>query len=458
NDQELGSAFERESRLLASLYHPALPTVTSHFVEDGVQYLIMEFIPGEDLAQMLKRTGAPFPLIRIIEWAFQLLDVMEYLHSQRPPVIHRDIKPHNLKLNKQGQIVLLDFGLAKGEPKLFESASASSVFGFTINYAPLEQIEHKGTDARSDIYSAGATLYQLMTARIPAGSLSRAAAIVSGERDPLIPINLVNPIVPDALANVVAKSTALKIDDRYHTAAAMKLALRESLSAPPVHQWTRVPVQLPTPPDAPRLVFDASGRTSPVRGMHAAHTQLIVGPARSAALEPKASHTPATTSESALTAQTDPHPRDPMTKRVSAAVAFTFSVFCLFLLIMRPSSSPPPMGPTTASGPPAAEAPTNNTPSIPFDPFLPAPKLITSGPNRPSLHDGSVTLHWNAAKGAVKYRVIVSNESLTDARLVGETSGLIIRLPVPGDARKVMLAAVYPTGQVSTSKLYTIEK
>ncbi len=93
----------------------------------------MQFIPGDDLATMLERSNAPTPLADALRWADQLLDALEYLHTRRPPLIHRDIKPRNLKLRADGAITLLDFGLAKG-------ATDASLLGYTLAYAPLEQI------------------------------------------------------------------------------------------------------------------------------------------------------------------------------------------------------------------------------------------------------------------------------------------------------------------------------
>ena len=238
-----------------------------------------------DLARLLKKFGRPFPTDRVVAWACQLLDVLEYLHSHRPSVIHRDIKPQNLKLGDDERIVLLDFGLAKGEPKLFESASASSIFGFTINYAPLEQIEHKGTDARSDIYSTGATLYQLLTARVPPGSLSRAAAIVRDEPDPLVPIDLINPLVSPEIAGIVNVSMALKPDDRYSTAAEMRSAFAESLGRPSIGHpvFGRLAGLPEKSPESPPMY--ASYETTPLRPTARVRTQLVVEPSMDAALE-----------------------------------------------------------------------------------------------------------------------------------------------------------------------------
>src|SRR5918999_3513080 len=169
DDPALRKGFEGEAHRLNRLRHPALPRVSDHFGEGAGQFLVMEFIPGDDLAAMLeKRGGAAFPLEQVLLWADQLLDALDYLHTHEPPVVHRDIKPQNLKLTSRNQIVLLDFGLAKGTPlEMTSTSSNSSIFGYTPSYAPLEQAQAAGTDQQSDIYSLAATLYHLLTGRKP---------------------------------------------------------------------------------------------------------------------------------------------------------------------------------------------------------------------------------------------------------------------------------------------------
>src|SRR5688572_6753865 len=185
-DANLRRAFEREARLLNRLRHPALPRVSDHFSEDEGQFLVMEYIPGEDLSETLKRTGGPFPARDVLAWADQLLDALDYLHTQEPSVIHRDIKPQNLKVTSRGQMILLDFGLAKGQTsEISRVTTSASIFGYTPNYAPLEQIQGLGTDARSDLYALAATLYHLVTGVKPPDALTRAASLVNGEPDPL---------------------------------------------------------------------------------------------------------------------------------------------------------------------------------------------------------------------------------------------------------------------------------
>src|SRR5215813_5899007 len=227
SDEKLRKQFEREARLLARLHHPALPRVSDHFTEADGQFLVMQYIGGEDLAEMLLRRKSAFPHEEVLAWADQLCDALDYLHTQDPPIIHRDIKPQNLKLTTRGHIVLLDFGLAKGSAgQMSVVTTSASIFGFTPNYAPLEQVQGLGTDARSDIYSLAATLYHLMTNVKPPDALSRAGALVNGQPDPLIPADQASSQVSRAVANVLNKGMSQRRDDRFASAALMREAFR----------------------------------------------------------------------------------------------------------------------------------------------------------------------------------------------------------------------------------------
>ena len=229
DDPSLRKAFEREAHLLNRLRHPALPRVSDHFNENEGQFLVMEFIEGEDLSEMLEKRGAAFPLEQVLVWADQLLDALDYLHTQETPVIHRDIKPQNLKLASRNQIILLDFGLAKGTPVAISRASVTgSVFGYSRNYAPLEQMQGTGTDTRSDIYSLAATLYHLLTGAIPPDALTRAMSIVNGHEDPLKDASEVHSQVTESVSAVISKAMAQSAARRYQTAEEMREALREA--------------------------------------------------------------------------------------------------------------------------------------------------------------------------------------------------------------------------------------
>lgn len=226
-DERLRKQFEREARLLARMHHPALPRVSDHFAEGDGQFLVMQFIPGDDLSQMMTRKQGPFPPDQVLTWGDQLLDALDYLHTQDPQIIHRDIKPQNLKLTARGQIILLDFGLAKGQTGGVSLVTTSaSIFGYTPNYAPLEQIQGLGTDPRSDIYALSATLYHLMTAVKPPDALTRAAALVNGQPDPLAPANEVSRSIGPEVAHVLSRAMSQNRDQRYATAAAMRDALK----------------------------------------------------------------------------------------------------------------------------------------------------------------------------------------------------------------------------------------
>ena len=170
-------------------------------------------------------------------WADQLLDALSYLHSHEPPIIHRDIKPQNLKLTDENHIVLLDFGLSKsstGQTNLVtgvqQTGSTGSVIGYTPHYAPMEQIRGIGTSPRSDLYSLAATIYQLMTNVVPADALTRADAMLNGMQDPIRPVNELNPEVPPSVSDVILRAMAVSQDKRFESAREMQKTLRKAFA------------------------------------------------------------------------------------------------------------------------------------------------------------------------------------------------------------------------------------
>ncbi len=230
-DPNLSKAFEREARLLNNLRHSALPRVSDHFSDDNGQFIVMEYIDGEDLSAMMENKVTAFPIKDVLNWADQLLDALDYLHTQEMPVVHRDIKPQNLKLTPRGQIILLDFGLAKGNPTDARNHTATkSVFGYSRNYASIEQMQGTGTDPRSDIYSLGATLYHLITGVSPVDALTRAMKVLNGDSDPLQLANTVHPQVPYAVADILHRAMSLNSNHRPSSALAMRTMLAEAAS------------------------------------------------------------------------------------------------------------------------------------------------------------------------------------------------------------------------------------
>ncbi len=222
-EEKLRRQFEREAATLAGLRHPSLPRVSDHFSEGSGQFLVMEFIPGKDLLELLEERGRPFEPQFVLEWAEHLLDTLDYIHSQHPPVIHRDIKPNNLKLTPRGELFLLDFGLAKNATT--PTRAGGSLRAYTPEYASPEQIRGIGTDARSDLYSLGATLYHLLTGELPPAAQVREAVIKRTGTDPLIDQTVMQTVTP--LKKAIIKAMALQREDRFQSAAEMLRELRE---------------------------------------------------------------------------------------------------------------------------------------------------------------------------------------------------------------------------------------
>src|SRR6185295_17731656 len=141
-EEGLLKQFESEARLMAQLNHPVLPRVSDYFKEGDRAFFVMQFVEGANLAEIIARRREPLPSHTLVAWADQLLDALMYLHTHERQVIHREIKPHNLKITPAGKIILLDFGLAKSQAAgVTEMELCRSIFGFSPRYAPLEQIQ-----------------------------------------------------------------------------------------------------------------------------------------------------------------------------------------------------------------------------------------------------------------------------------------------------------------------------
>jgi WD40 repeat protein len=234
HDDAYRRAFEHEAKLLARLRHQALPRVSDHFIEGNGQFLVMEFIHGEDLGSQIARLGrrfaSPQVLPRVLMWADQLLDVLHYLHTRPLPIIHRDIKPKNLKLTPSHDIILLDFGLARGGVTInVDSADSTTpenlsqkIYGFTPPYAPIEQMRDGEPDPRSDLYSLAATLYHMLTGTLPADAMSRMARLINGNPDSLRPIRELSPHVPETVATLIQRALSVTLEGRPNSAREMR--------------------------------------------------------------------------------------------------------------------------------------------------------------------------------------------------------------------------------------------
>lgn len=215
---EYARQFRREAIILANLRHPNLPRVTDHFIIPGQgQYLVMDYIEGEDLRQRMERVGV-LPEEEVIVIGAAVCDALSYLGSRKPPVIHRDLKPGNVKITPQGEIFLVDFGLAKTLQG--SQATTTGARAMTPGYSPPEQYGTARTDQRSDIFSLGATLYAALTGATPEDALARAM-----DQAELTPLRKLNPRVSRRLAAVIEKALEVRPDDRYQTAEEFKQAL-----------------------------------------------------------------------------------------------------------------------------------------------------------------------------------------------------------------------------------------
>lgn len=262
--EEYARQFHNEATILAGLRHSNLPRVIDHFVIPGEgQYLVMDFIEGTDLRERIERDG-PVSIQDALPWFLQVCDALAYLHSRRPyPILHRDIKPGNIKIQPDGRAILVDFGLAKVVDE--SGTTTTGAKAMTPGFSPPEQYGTGRTDPRTDIYALGATMYACLTAEIPEDSLERAMG-----RDELTPIRRRRPDISPALARAIEKALSVRPEERYQSMAEFAAALGAASEAggptvvrefPYLDQTIRAPVstgladlptRLPWEPEADR--------------------------------------------------------------------------------------------------------------------------------------------------------------------------------------------------------------
>jgi outer membrane protein assembly factor BamB/tRNA A-37 threonylcarbamoyl transferase component Bud32 len=210
--QTIVQNFEREANMLATLNHPAIPRIYDYFTQNDRSYLVLEFIHGKDLETVIADTNGFLPEDQVISWAIQLCDVISYLHAHKPdPVIFRDMKPSNVMINQNGDVVLVDFGIAK----TFQSGQKGTMIG-TEGYSPPEQYRGEASPL-ADIYSLGATLHHAITRRDPRLEPPFSFA----ER----PVRRINTNVSTEFEAVINVALQYSPADRFPSATAMKDAL-----------------------------------------------------------------------------------------------------------------------------------------------------------------------------------------------------------------------------------------
>lgn len=252
--QQTREQFLREATVLARLDHPNLPKVSDFFSEGDRDYLVMDFVPGRDLSLLMTEArlkGEFLPERDVLRWMSQLMDALSYLHSQQPPIVHRDIKPGNIKLTPDGVIKLVDFGLVKILNT--DEVTVTVVQGRgTAHYTPLEQYggDAGHTDIRSDVFSLGATLYHLLTNQPPAEARDRFL-----KPGLLIPPRQVNPEISPRTERAILWALRLHPEERPQSIEEFRQAL--------LGEWnpaSQPNAPLPTPSFLDLLMFPLERR------------------------------------------------------------------------------------------------------------------------------------------------------------------------------------------------------
>jgi Tol biopolymer transport system component/predicted Ser/Thr protein kinase len=251
---EAQQQFQREAQMLSNLHHPNLPRVIDYFFISGQgQYLVMDFVEGDDLQSILDNAGNPLLESQVLPWIHQVCDALSYLHRQNPPIIHRDVKPRNIIITPSGQAMLVDFGIAKlYDPQLKTTIGARAV---TPGYSPNEQYGLGITDAASDIYALGATLYTLLTNQVPVESVQRTAMPLPAPRS----INLfITPGIERAILKAMELSPAQRFQSMRDFRASLEQPSTIQTSPPPV--IASLDAQYPPATIAPSPGAQAAGR------------------------------------------------------------------------------------------------------------------------------------------------------------------------------------------------------
>jgi len=202
--------FRQEASLLGSLHHPNLPHIYDAFGERGRSFLVMDFIEGKNLLQLLQENNMrPLPVAQVVDYALQLCDVLAYLHQHQPPIIFRDLKPTNVMITESGHIYLIDFGIARF---FKEGQLQDTVLLGSPGYAPPEQHGTAQTSPRSDLYALGATLHCCLTGKDP---------YLSNDQFVFSPVRQYNPLVPFELDQLIRRLVA--VDERQRPASALEV-------------------------------------------------------------------------------------------------------------------------------------------------------------------------------------------------------------------------------------------
>ena len=214
-----------EANFIKQLDHPAIPRVVDMIEEDGSCFVVMDYVNGRPLSQVLRQRSGPFEQDDVVRWGIQLCDVLAYLHGRNPPIVYRDLKPSNVMLRDDGTLKLVDFGIAD---ELLPGRGGDGRLIGSPGYSAPEQVDRKmheriPTDTRADIYALGATLFSLVTGIVPTrvGHPGDGGDVTFH----LVPIRQVDPSLSDGLERVIVRATKPEPDDRYQSVAEMRYDL-----------------------------------------------------------------------------------------------------------------------------------------------------------------------------------------------------------------------------------------
>ena len=227
NDEKFVRRFQREALSASSLSHPNIVEMYDVGEDDGQYYIVMEYVDGKTLKQVLKSRGH-LSITEVVDIMLQLTDGLAHAHDAY--IIHRDIKPQNIMILPNGMIKITDFGVATALNST-QLTQTNSVMG-TVHYLPPEQAQGKGSTIRSDIYSMGIMMYELLTGLVPYKGDNAVEIALKHLKEPLPSVRKVNPAIPQSIENIIIKATAKNPKNRYTDARAMhddlKTALDES--------------------------------------------------------------------------------------------------------------------------------------------------------------------------------------------------------------------------------------
>ncbi len=405
--EQTRAQFEREARILATLRHPNLPRVTDYFTFGDQEFLVMDYIEGQSLEEMMIMRPGGLDETTVLGWAEQLLSALEYIHGHG--LVHRDVKPANVRVTPEGHIFLVDFGLVK----IFDPANpktATAVRGLgTPQYAPPEQYDAElgHTEPRSDLYSLGATMYHLLSG-IPPATVTRRVS----NPDAFLKLRDINPMVSPEVERVILRAMEVPIAKRFASASDMRAALKLSRAVTKVNptDTSQLPaaelIQAHQLNRRRRLVRVAAGLLALLTVCATAF--VLAGPGLLAPITPTPTNTVASAAPLVLptsTATNTPTATPTMTPTDTATATVTPSATATATNSATPTPTPsatlrrftltstatPVIGPSYTNTPqrggprPPANTPTQKPNPTDTPPPPPPPPADTPTPNRPTL-------------------------------------------------------------------------